>query len=319
MHSSSIGPQGPARAGRCPLLLSLCAVLALAGCAQAGQPLSRTIDAPTTIDDPTLDEISGIAASRLHPGAVWVLEDGGNPAALFGIDRSGRRQARIEIAGVENLDWEALAPFRWRNRPHLLIADVGDNDAVRSRVRLHAVAEPKAWRDATIAPVWSAELEWSDGPRDCEGIAVDSARGDILLVSKRTSPPRLYIAALPVAEGPGTAPLRAEFAAALVGVPVAPEAEVRADRTAAWRHQPTGIALSPDARTLAVLTYSEVLLYTRRGDEPWAEAVSRRPTLLPLPAIRQAEAIAWSTDGRTLLISGEQAPAPIHTLPVPAH
>lgn len=315
MHRPSTAPQRGTRALPLPHVSCLYAALALVlcGCAHAVQP-----DRVATIDDPSLDEISGIAASRLQPGAVWVLEDGGNPTALFGIDRDGRRRAQVEIVGVRNIDWEALAPFQWQGRPHLLIADVGDNDAVRGRVLLHAVPEPATLQDASVAPTWTMELVWSDGPRDCEGVAVDMVRGEILLVSKRTSPPQLYIARLPAGDGVADGPLRAEWAAPLAGVPVTPEAEVRANPSTAWRHQPTGIALSPDGRRLAVLSYTDILLYTRRGDDSWAEAVSRAPRVLPLPAMRQAEAITWSAEGERLLISGEQAPAAIHTLKVPA-
>lgn len=279
--------------------------------------------------DPTLDELSGLAASHRHAGLLWGLEDGGNPAELVALDAAGRRRAALQVSGVDNVDWEDLARFDWNGQPHLLIADVGDNDAVRPEVRLLAVAEPRTLTDATVTPVWDRRLVWSDGPRDCESVAVDAARGEILLVTKRTLPPRLYVAPLPSAPSGRTgsagsttgaaqgAPLRAEFVATLAGVPVTPEADIRADFRAAWQHQTTGAALSPDGRRLAVLTYTEVLLYERRGDETWGAAVSRPARLLPLPAMPQAEAITWSADGRALLVTGERPPTQIHRLAVP--
>lgn len=268
-----------------------------------------------------LDEISGIAASQVHHGVLWALEDNANPAELVALDASGQRRATLHIAGADNLDWEDLARFDWQGRPHLLIADVGDNDAKRARVRLLAIAEPETLVDATVTPVWDRELVWSDGPRDSEAVVVDAARGEILLVTKRTLPPRLYVAALPPSpsDDAGTAeePLRAEFVVALAGVPVTPMEDVRADYRAAWRHQPTAASLSPDGRRLAVLTYVEVLIYTRNGDEDWAAAVSRPPQILPLPTMRQAEAISWTVNGGSLLVTGEKLPTPIHRLPLP--
>ena len=299
---------------RLPVLIATAVVATLAACV-------HRLPASWTVTDTSLDELSGLAASHRHAGVLWALEDGGNPAELVAVDTAGRRRAALAIAGATNVDWEDLARFDWNGRPHLLVADVGDNDALRPEVRLLAVAEPDTLADATRAPVWSRRLVWSDGPRDSESVVVDAARGEILLVSKRTLPPRLYVAALPPAP-PGTAdgaepPLRAEFAALLAGVPVTPEAEIRARPAAAWRHQPTGAALSPDGRRLAVVTPTEVLVYRRSGDEAWAAAVSRVPLRLPLPPMPQAEAVTWTADGRALLVGGEQLPIRIHRLALP--
>jgi len=307
----------------CPVDLAahraVLAVIAAALAATLGACAHR-LPSAWTVADSSLDELSGLAASHRHADVLWTLEDGGNPAELVAIDTAGRRRAALGIAGARNVDWEDLARFDWNGQPHLLVADVGDNDALRPEVRLLAVAEPDMLADARLAPVWNRRLVWSDGPRDCESVVVDADRGEILLVSKRTLPPRLYVAALPPAP-PGTAgdedaPLRAEFAAPLAGVPVTPEADIRAHPAAAWRHQPTGAALSPDGRRLAVTTSVEVLVYARRGDETWAAAVSRTPLRLPLPPMPQAEAVTWSSDGRALLVGGEQLPIRIHRLPL---
>lgn len=317
--SAACGPFVAGRAARVRVLALVAAVLAatLAAC-------THRLPAAWTVADTSLDEMSGLAASHRHAGVLWTLEDGGNPAELVAVDTSGRRRAALGIAGARNVDWEDLARFDWNGRPHLLVADVGDNDALRPEVRLLAVAEPETLADATLPPVWNRRLVWSDGPRDSESVVVDAARGEILLVSKRTLPPRLYVAALPSAPpGPpgiaddAQAPLRAEFVAPLAGVPVTPEAEIRARPAAAWRHQPTGAALSPDGRRLAVVTSTEVLVYRRSGDETWGTAVSRTPLRLPLPPMPQAEAVTWSADGRALLVGGEQVPIRIHRLPVP--
>lgn len=310
---------GPAALVRRPrvVVAALAATLALAACA-------HRLPAAWTVTDASLDELSGLAASHRHAGVLWTLEDGGNPAELVAVDATGRRRAALRVDGATNVDWEDLARFDWNGRPHLLVADVGDNDALRPEVRLLAVAEPGTLADTTLAPVWNRRLVWSDGPRDCESVVVDAARSEILLVSKRTLPPRLYVAtlpsappALPAPAEDADAPLRAEFVAPLAGVPVTPEAQIRAHPPAAWRHQPTGAALSPDGRRLAVVTSVEALVYRRRGDETWGAAVSRAPLRLPLPPMPQAEAVTWSADGRALLVGGERLPIRIHRLSLP--
>ena len=76
----------------------------------------------------------------------------------------------------------------------------------------------------------------------------------------------------------------------------------------------TAADLSPDGRTLAVLTYGSVLFYRRKAHEDWGEAVARPPEAHDVPLIPQAEALAWSKTGAGLYASGEFSPAPIFYL-----
>jgi hypothetical protein len=87
---------------------------------------------------------------------------------------------------------------------------------------------------------------------------------------------------------------------------------VRADaRQARIRHQVTAADLSSDGRRLAVLTYSELLIYPRGRSGSWQQTVARAPWIHDLPWLPQAEGLAWSTDGRGLYATGEHSPAPL--------
>jgi hypothetical protein len=54
---------------------------------------------------PDLDEVSGLAASRSHPGLYWAHNDGGNGTKLVAIRADGSRVATLEAYGVGNVDW----------------------------------------------------------------------------------------------------------------------------------------------------------------------------------------------------------------------
>jgi hypothetical protein len=77
------------------------------------------------------------------------------------------------------------------------------------------------------------------------------------------------------------------------------------------RHQVTAADIAPDRSRLAVMTYNEVLLYRRRGDESWARAVAHKPADHDLPWLPQAEAMGWDAKGGGLYATGEFAPAPL--------
>ncbi len=297
-----------AMARRVPLsLLSplLGVLLAVAGCEQAPPfaQLSGLILAPQ------LDEVSGMAASRTHADTLWTLNDGGNAAALYAIGNRGSLHATLRIDNVLNTDWEDLAAFDLQGRHYLLIADTGDNGGLRRTLQLHVVEEPRRLVDGHARPAWSIAFRWPDGPRDCEAVAVDAASGQILLVSKRRRPPELFV--LPLRPQPGVLQV-ARRVGFLAGVPEPDAESLRENRhMARIRNQVTAADISPDGRTFAVLTYSDVLLYARPRRGSWSQAVANAPQVHHLPWLPQAEALAWSTDGRGLYATGEHSPAPL--------
>lgn len=289
-----------------PTALIAAASLALAACARPEQPFAQLSG---LLLDSQLDEVSGLAASHRHGDVLWLLDDGGNPARLFAVSRRGRKLATVAIDGVVKTDWEDLAAFDLDGRHYLLIADTGDNGGLRKTLQLHVVEEPARIQDSTLRPAWSIAFRWPDGPRDVEAVAVDAVRGEILLISKKRQPPELFV--LPLR--PIAAKLQdARRIAHLAGVPQASAADQRENPALARRRsQVTAAAVSPDRRTLAVLTYHDLLLYRRHGEEDWARTVARQPQTHELPWLPQPEALDWARNGRALYATGEFAPAPL--------
>src|SRR5688500_925510 len=282
------------------LLIALALSACLLACAPQKEPFARLAG---LVLDERLREISGMAASRAHEDALWLVNDGGNDAALYAVSRRGREQARFVIDGVANTDWEDLAAFELDGRHYLLIADTGDNGGLRRTLQLHVVEEPATLEDGSLKPAWSIAFRWPDGARDCEAVAVDAARGQILLLSKKRYPPELFV--LPLQ--PRTPGLQtAVRVGRLAGVPRASTEEQRvAPARARVAHQVTAADVSPDGRTLAVLTYEHLLLYPRAAGERWAPALRRPPQAHDIPWLHQPEALAWAVDGRGLYATGE--------------
>jgi hypothetical protein len=262
--------------------------------------------------DPQMGEISGLAVSRRHPGVLWMHDDGGNPERLFAVSETGSRLATFRLEGVTKTDWEDMAAFELDGRHYLLVADTGDNGGLRHSLQLHVIEEPERIENARLEPAWSIAFRWPDGPRDCEAVAVDAVEGQVLLVSKKRSPPELF--SLPLRPY-GQGVLTASLLAPLAGVP-RPATDVPDDAPARVRveHQVTAADISPDGRTLAVMTYRDLLLYPRAGREGWASAVGRPPSITTLPWLPQAEAMGWATDGTSLYATGEFVPAPLYKI-----
>ena len=284
-------------------------LLGLAACSPPSLPFARLAGLVTSRQ---LDEISGLAASHVHEDVLWAINDGDNPARLYAISRRGRLLARYDVAGAKNVDWEDLASFELDGRHYLLVADTGDNAGRRRGFALHVFEEPTTLVNGTLRPAWTIRARWPDGPRDCEAVAVDAAGGQVLLVSKKRTPPELF--ALPLAD-PRGAVVEARRIGRLSGVPQVGEELQRKDpKLAALFSQVTAADIAPDRRTLAVLTYGSVLFYRRDGGETWANATARAPETHDVPPIPQAEALAWSAGGGGLYATGEFNPAPLFYL-----
>jgi hypothetical protein len=260
------------------------------------------------IEDPSLTEASGLAASTADPDLLWAIDDSGNPPVLHAFGRDGRLRGLVDVESASNVDWEALDAFEWSGRPWLLVADVGDNGAVRPEVILHVVPEPAAedlspGRRLTARPAWSVRLRLEGGPADCEAVAVDPVEERIYLVTKSTAPLLLYSA--PLRPPPG-AQVVARVEGALGGIP---HPEIGALElplpTMRFRGNATGLAFAPDRRTAVVLTYGEVYRFTRGPGEAWAAALARPPDALGPPGLWQAEAITFSRDGASVYVTGE--------------
>ena len=264
--------------------------------------------------DTQLSEVSGLAASRRHRDVLWLHDDGGNPSRLFAVNTRGQRQATFRLEGVPKTDWEDMAAFTLDGRDYLLIADTGDNGGLRRTLQLHVVEEPRRLTNARLTPAWSIAFRWPDGARDCEAVAVDAARGVVLLFSKKRRPPEVF--SLPL-RPQGSQVLTARHIGHLHGVP-RPQAEADVTQRSKVNSQITSADIAPDGRTLAVMTYRHLLLYRRKDDQRWADAVAGEPVVQPLPWLPQAEALGWARDGRSLYASGEFIPAPLYRIPVQA-
>ena len=261
-----------------------------------------------TLEAPPRNEASGLAASRRTPGLLWIHDDSGGQAALFGVGPDGTLRGRLPLRGIKNDDWEDLAAAELDGRAWILIADTGDNSARRKHVLLHLVPEPAPNQFDAVKPGASLRVKYEDGPRDCEAVAIDAASRTVYLLTKRDLPPRLYRVELPAPLGD------ADLVARLVGtmphapLPTVAQAALKG-HLGKHRTEPCAMDFSADGSLAAVLTYGDVLVFPRQGGESWAQALQRVPVRLGEHGLPQAEAICFSPDDRHLYVASEDSRA----------
>jgi hypothetical protein len=206
-----------------------------------------------------LRESSGLAVSRTQPGVVWSHNDSGNTATLYAIDLNARLLATVRVADAQAVDWEDIAAGPCpvgEAGSCLYIADTGNNDLKRDVLTIYVIAEPTIARadamEPLVARARSLRFRYPGATEDAEALVV-LPNGDVTLVPKGRTPVISFFGI------PGEDVAKA-LASGIVltasnqgDTGIAPDQELGRWVTAA--------ALSPDGRTLAVRTYSEIFFY----------------------------------------------------------
>ena len=293
--------------------LALTAVLGPAGCTSgsASQEIETQARQPcesaqvVAILDSALLEVSGIARDPRRPDLFWMHNDSGNETVLFAVDSLGRLLAAAPVAGATGRDLEDLTIGRCGPDWCTYLGDIGDNLGRHASISVHRIPLPRLSdvparagtpaRIPELTATGSWEFVFPDGPRDAEGLVVDTARGELGIVSKgREGAVVLYGARLSDLERePGT--VRTLTRIGRLPVPIGDYST----------QMVTGADLSPDGSWLALRTYAS--LHLLRWSGVFEQDTVRPPlTVSLIGALEpQGEGVAWSSDGETLWLASE--------------
>jgi hypothetical protein len=290
----------------------------LAAMLAAAAPAADAQTLEALILDPDVSEISGMTQSLRRDDLLWVVNDSHNPNRIHAVRRDGRVLAGYTVEGATNVDWEDLTAFELDGKRYLAIADTGDNGGVRRYIELIVIEEPlvrKGGFRGSVRPAWRIRIRWPDGPRDCEAVAVDTARRELLLMSKKRVPAQLF--RVPLAPTSDKRGVLAEQVAVAGTIPQPDRGELDTHpQSGRYRAHVTSMALAPNGRDLVVLTYRDAYRFVREGDEPWSATLARKPQALGMPPLLQAESLTFSRDGREVWITSEKLPAPLVKVPL---
>ncbi|WP_299516296.1 hypothetical protein [Mucilaginibacter sp.] len=149
-------------------------------------------------------EISGVAASKINPGILYIHNDSGNPNQVYLTDGSGADKGTLTLTPVGNRDWEdiAVGPGPDAGKSYVYVGDIGDNDSKYSTVFVYRFPEPDLIGKilpfiSSVTAVDQIQLKYPDGPRNAETLMVDPLTKDIYIVSKESNQAKIYVARYP--------------------------------------------------------------------------------------------------------------------------
>jgi hypothetical protein len=252
-----------------------------------------------------LNEISGIASSRLNPRVYWLHNDG-DSGKVFAVRANGKLAATIDSpVPVEDVEDIAIGPGPAAGVEYLYLGDIGDNNASRQSIQVVRFPEPNlaAGGNVDVAPstVERIRLEYPDGPHVAESLLVDPATGSLFVVTKEPSRARLYEAPATELTDGATVKLRPSGTLAI--------AEVSAG------------AISPDGKRIVLRQEADGWLWERKAGQTVAAAVAGRSIAVPVRGDGQGpngEAVSFSADSTAYVTVSEGKKQAICEFPLPA-
>lgn len=251
------------------------------------------------IDSGLIGESSGLALCGSAKDAIWTHNDSGNPPEVYLLANTGKLLATTTLEGASNIDWEAMCLATVNGKTYLVIGDVGDNQRKRPSCHLYVYPEPQPGSSAMLKTTPARiEFKYPGGARNCEAISFDASTGDVWLIEKR------YVDDRQVGQ-PGifTLPLQTTSTNKTLVAKRIGDFPVR---------NVTDMAFSPDGTRLIIRNYLNAHLYDRSPDKSWRETVTtEKPKLIVLPIQRQGEAICFTADSKSVIVTSEVKGQPI--------
>ena len=259
-----------------------------------------------------IDEASGMVASYRNMGHYWVINDSKDLNRMFLVNESGQGKAEFTLLGLQNRDWEAMG--RWQNRTgqtYLYVADIGDNFAQNASYQVHRFLEPSLQLTDPLRRVIHAtqrvEFTLPDGARDMECMLIDQKSGDLFFISKREDHKRLY--RIPSDDFAKSGIQQAEFISELnFSVPTSDVGLLK------QLYYITDGNVASSNEEIIIRNYLEIYYWKKKPEESIADALRRKPRIVPSVLEPQGEALAF--DG---LNKGYATISEVATLSSPAH
>ncbi len=271
--------------GAAGLTAVVVAVLCLAGGAHAADSTQLFKFA-----DAQIDESSGLGTSSYGDGIVYTHNDSGDTARFFAVNSSGATVAIYTLKGVTAHDWEDMETGTDASgKPVLYFGDIGDNSAKRTEIDVYQVPEPRG--PSANVPWIRYRFAYPDGPHNAETLMVDPHTHRIFIASK-------------AAIGDG---LLYEAPAVLSTTAINKLAVVVPQRTVPMLT--TSGDISPDGKLMVLLTYFAAY---------WSVGVNGELHEFPVTEQRQDEAIAFTRDGKSVLVGSEGVHSAVYRIALPA-
>jgi hypothetical protein len=264
------------------------------------------------LDDHAMRETSGVAASRIHPGILYIHNDSGDSSRFFAINHKGELKTTFyfkgtlttNLQGVRDCEDIAVGPGPDKLKSYIYLGDIGNNSRDREYLTIYRFEEPEI-SNQTSSKIINGDplyIHYPDGPRDAEALMIDPIDRLIYIVTKREDSVGVYTVRLDF-NANDTLLLNKKSQIHLKGVP-----------GLKWI---TSSDISADGSQILIKSYEKVFYWKRKPNEPVWEAVKSMPEELPYTIELQGEAIGFDAEGKGYYTISEGKNAPVYYYKIP--
>lgn len=250
-----------------------------------------------SVDFAAATELSGLAASRRNPGALWTHNDSGDTERVFAMDVSARLIGTYTVSGTAQQDWEdiAVGPGPEAGLSYVYIGSIGGNSG-RHALHVYRAPEPliAAGGSPFTTPLPSTvklEMQYPGSEAyDAEALLADTS-GDLYVVTKSyAGVAKVFRYPLAAQDTPATTYTLDLVATLDLGGAI------------------TAGDISPDGGEIVLKGYATSYLWPRVGGASVASALGAEPCAIPHG---NGEALGFSSDAGSYFTITEGAGVPL--------
>ena len=268
----------------------------------------------TALPDRVLHEPSGLAASQVNPGVVYVHSESDVHGMVAVSTEDAQVVGTYDVPIPQQWDWEDIATGPCPSGSCVFAGDIGRSNGKPNpptTFAVYRVPEPdlaSGKTSGTLTGDWF-RFRYPDGPHNAEALMVHPRTGAIYVVTKERSGASGVYRFPELLPAPSADTVTTLTKVATLQVPVWTGSPTNTN-AATFYAQVTAGAIHPDGDRFVLRTPYQVLEYRAPAGESFEAAFQAQPTSLTVPAGEgQGEAIDFATDGSAYFTISE-APAP---------
>ncbi|MFP2906463.1 cell wall anchor protein [Pyxidicoccus sp. 3LFB2] len=269
-----------------------------------GDTYSSTFTTVGTVASTAIVEPSGLAASRLTPGVLYVHNE--DTTAIVAISTANASTlGTFNVANVTPADWEDVATGPCPAGKCIFMGDIGRSSAnfptPPSTFAVYRIPEPNIGAGQTSGSLTAEKFpfQYPDSPKDAETIMVHPTTGDIYVITKSgTGLSKVYKFPTPL---PAPNTMSTLVFVANIQLPTS--------TTDVWYGQATAGAIHPCANRFLLRTYRHVYEFRAPTGGAFETAFTATPVALTDTVEGQGEALEYEANGASYFTMSE-SPSP---------
>jgi hypothetical protein len=268
-----------------------------------GDTYASTYATVGTVASTAIVEPSGLAASRVTPGVLYVHNED-TPAVVAISTADASTKGTFTVANVTPADWEDVATGPCPAGSCIYMGDIGRSSAnfptPPSTFAVYRMQEPDIGAGQTSGSLTAEKFpfQYPDTPKDAESIMVHPSTGDIYVITKSsTGLSKVYKFPQPL-PAPGT--MSTLVFVSNLQLPTSTDVNFS---------YATAAAIHPCANRFLLRTYRTVYEFRAAPGGAFETAFAATPVALTDTAEGQGEAIEYAADGSAYFTMSE-SPSP---------